>query len=397
MFVSDQNTNALSIKTCEIMQQLAYMDTNDLTEIETRIKNLTNLKTYAVIIHDKDTNEDGTPKAPHFHAVLTFNKPTKMSTVANGIHIKPQYVNKIKTTTTAAEAYLIHANDPDKFQYPSDQVHANFDYPAKIEKWLNPPEKQKSRLDEIIEGIDSGAIREYNYTDHISMQEYTRYKRTIDSCFAFRRDRLRGIERNMKAIFIYGESGTGKTTLAKRMATQDGSSCFVSSGSNDVLDGYQGQDVIILDDLRPSCLGLSDLLKLLDNNTASTVKSRYANKVLECKAIYITTTQQISTFFRNVFKEDPESAVQLMRRCETMIHMTAPTIDIYAYNPTHRAYQKMTSMPNPVEFVRQSFSKEQAKASIRALLGGLVEGIDTYLDHMDEYEQITIPDEELPF
>lgn len=198
----------------------------------------------------------------------------------------------------------------------------------------------------------------------------------------------------MKAIFIYGESGTGKTTLAKRLAKQDGCSCFVSSGSNDVLDGYQGQDVIILDDLRPSCLGLSDLLKLLDNNTASTVKSRYANKVLECKAIYITTTQQITTFFRNVFSEDPESAVQLMRRCEIMVHMTAPTMDIYAYNPTKRGYQKLTSMPNPVEFVRQPLSKEQAKASIRAMFGGVVEGIESYLDHMDEFEQVTIPDDD---
>lgn len=175
------------------MQQLAYMDTIDLGEIEARIKSLTNLKTYAVILHDKDVCEDGSLKPPHFHAVLTFNKPTKVSTVANGIHVKPQYVSKIKTTTTAAEAYLIHANDPDKFQYPSEQVRANFDYQAKIEKWLNPPEKQKSRLDEIIEGIDSGLIREYNYTDHITMQEYTRYKRTIDNCFFFRRDRLRGL------------------------------------------------------------------------------------------------------------------------------------------------------------------------------------------------------------
>lgn len=39
---------------------------------------------------------------------------------------------------------------------------------------------------------------------------------------------------------------------------------------------------IILVDLRPSCMGLSDLLKMLDNNTSSTVKSRYKNKVLEC-------------------------------------------------------------------------------------------------------------------
>ena len=46
---------------------------------------------------------------------------------------------------------------------------------------------------------------------------------------------------------------------------------------------------LILDDLRPSCIGLSDLLKMLDNHTSSSVKSRYYNKVLECKLIIITS------------------------------------------------------------------------------------------------------------
>ena len=56
-----------------------------------------------------------------------------------------------------------------------------------------------------------------------------------------------------------GDAGTGKTTYAKDLAVKKGYSIFVSSGSNDVLDGYGGEDCIILDDLRPSCMGLSDL------------------------------------------------------------------------------------------------------------------------------------------
>ncbi|MGM8317295.1 AAA family ATPase, partial [Clostridium perfringens] len=83
----------------------------------------------------------------------------------------------------------------------------------------------------------------------------------------------------MECYFVTGKSGTGKTTYAKQLAKEKGYSVYISSGSNDVLDSYQGQDCIILDDLRPSCMGLSDLLKMLDNNTSSTVKSRYKNKV----------------------------------------------------------------------------------------------------------------------
>lgn len=48
---------------------------------------------------------------------------------------------------------------------------------------------------------------------------------------------------------------------------------FVSSSSKDLLEGYARQDCIIFDDLRPSCMGLSDSLKM--HNIASTVKKTY--------------------------------------------------------------------------------------------------------------------------
>lgn len=382
------------------MQYFQYMDTNDLEEVEKRIKTLTNLKTYAIISHGKDTNEDGTNKGNHFHAVLTFHQATKVSVVANAIKIQPQYVNKIKTTTAAAEAYLIHANDPDKYQYAAADVKANFDYVAKMDKYLNPSDKKQDRLVEIIAGIENGVIREYNYFDHMTTTEYVRYKRSIDSAFVYRRDKLRGAERNMKCVYIFGDSGTGKSTLAKRMAKNMNYSLYVSSGSNDVLDGYQGQDCIILDDLRPSCLGLSDLLKLLDNHTASSVKSRYANKVLECQLIIITTTLPVSSFFRNVFQEEKETAVQLKRRCETVVRMEMDKCTFFSYDPERREHREVAHMPNPIEFVREKYSKEQALENIRTLFNGCIDGLEEGLRNasgpLDDLP-ILEEDEPLPF
>nr|WP_305147408.1 hypothetical protein [Butyricicoccus faecihominis] len=161
----------------------------------------------------------------------------------------------------------------------------------------------------------------------------------------------------MRCIYITGDSGTGKTTYAKEYAKKQGYSIFVSSGSNDVLDGYKGQDCIILDDLRPSSLGLSDLLKLLDNNTSSTVKSRYRNKVLECKVIIITTTLGINEFFRNVFSEEPETIVQLKRRCGTMILFPKNVNDkliLKVYDSSTRDYVLAGEIPNPLpKFVKE--------------------------------------------
>ena len=136
------------------------------------------------------------------------------------------------------------------------------------------------------------------YHENITIEEYDKYKKSIDNAFKYRTDIMKGVKRNMECVYI-----TGKSTYAKMMCEDKGYSVFVSSGSNDVLDGYTGQDCIILDDLRPSCMGLSDLLKMLDNNTASTVKSRYKNKVLECKLIIVTSVLKIDEFLIYFFEK----------------------------------------------------------------------------------------------
>ena len=83
----------------------------------------------------------------------------------------------------------------------------------------------------------------------------------------------------MECIYITGSSGSGKTTLARKIAESHGLAYFISSGSNDIMDGYGQEPCLIVDDIRPSVLGLSDLLKMLDPHTACSVGSRYKTKM----------------------------------------------------------------------------------------------------------------------
>ena len=116
--------------------------------------------------------------------------------------------------------------------------------------------------------IDDGQIRAYNISEKIDVIEYNTYKRDIDNAFKYRLNKLqRKADRDMKCIYIYGDAQTGKTSFAKDLCDKRQLDYYVSSSANDVLDGYNGQPALILDDLRPSALGLADLLKLLDNNT----------------------------------------------------------------------------------------------------------------------------------
>ncbi|GLH61002.1 hypothetical protein PAWBP_7400 [Paulownia witches'-broom phytoplasma] len=171
----------------------------------------------------------------------------------------------------------------------------------------------------------------------INIIENNIYSAAIEKAFKYRSNTLKGIERDMECVFITGKSGSGKTTLAKKIAKDKNYQTYISSGSNDILDDYRGEECIILDDLRSNCLGLSDLLKMLDNNTASSVKSRYKNKVLECKLIIITTVKSIDDFFEDIFKKD-ESIIQLKRRCKLHISLDSKYISYSIWNTVKMEY-----------------------------------------------------------
>ena len=194
-----------------------------------------------------------------------------------------------------------------------------------------------------------------------------------------------------------GDSGTGKTSYAKEIAYNNHYSYYVSSGSNDVLDDYKGEDCIILDDLRPSCLGLSDLLKMLDNNTASTVKSRYKNKVLECKMIIITTVLDIDTFFSNVFKEDKETVIQLKRRCTTLVTMTEKNISVEFWLQKSRCYGKKYVIPNTVlaQYKVHDLTDDEAIEQMQNILGVTDEVLKDMKTNPEEYKIVN--DENNPF
>jgi len=318
----------------KLFEVVVYPESYDLGNLEPALNN-GQIKDYAWILHDKDEGK------PHVHVVLRTTDTRNSDHVAKWFGVKHEAIEKVKGRFADALRYLTHANAPGKYQYPAEQVHSNFDWRKEAEK-----KTQRELEDAIFTQIVEGKIKEYNYQKYIPHEIYIRQGPKIDRAFKFRKQIMRSKERDMKSVYITGESGVGKTTMAKDIARNKGLQYFVSSGSNDVLDSYQGQECIILDDLRPSCMGLSDLLKLLDPHTASTAKSRYSNQVLECELIIITTTLEIETFFRNVFENEDESSIQLMRRCQMHMKMSKDSIHVRIWDDKKRQYTHPKVLPN---------------------------------------------------
>lgn len=336
-----------SVRRIELCTQFFDGDGNEIISIE-KIKKVLEehkqcIKDYAFITHDKCTKkvvaEDKTetiePIAPHIHLGIRFkdNNPQHLEDIANWFDVPQNYLEKIKGSWNDYLLYLIHANAPDKHQYCADNVIANFDYEAAIDK-----AKNKVRIEKILQQIFDGKIRDISEIDGFT---YINYAREINEAFKYRHNQISRItDRNIEVIMITGTSGSGKTTLAKRICKEKNLDVFISSSGNDPFYGYNMAKAIILDDLRPSVLSLADLLKILDNHYNSTARSRYHNKALYCELIIITTVLELDTFFKQVFENEQEPVIQLKRRIGTYIKMNKHTISIQKWNDLDMCYSE---------------------------------------------------------
>lgn len=78
---------------------------------------------WAYILHDKDVNENGELKKPHFHWVGRAT-PRCLSVVSNFLGLPENDIEVVKNFDNMV-MYLIHLNDIDKFQYSPDDVETN--------------------------------------------------------------------------------------------------------------------------------------------------------------------------------------------------------------------------------------------------------------------------------
>lgn len=356
------------VRICEIVQQLQFLDLSAFCEVLEKNKHV---KEYAFIVHDKDRNADGLLKEPHIHCVLRLDNANGFKTIGNWFGVPANCVGRITGRLSDALNYLTHRNAPDKFQYSDDEVVSNFDWKAE-RKGLKKGSGSE-REQEIIEKIASGEIRSFNMSEHITATEYAKYETAINRANKYRLSMLKAETtkggKKMEVIFIEGSSGSGKTTYAKEIAEKQGYSVCISSSSNDPLQDYDGQDCLILDDLRPDAFAPSDLLKLLDNHTGSSVRSRYYNRWLECRMVIITSVKGIADFTNYFGKGEPPE--QLYRRCKTLIRMDNTSLEVLMYNDQERKYESVAKSKNPVaeKYKKQNLAEEEKRKMIAKLPG----------------------------
>lgn len=351
-----------------------------LEHIEKVLSEHTCITKYAYIIHDKDYySEDeerknqlhkaGTLKKPHIHLMMKFEPQQQIPYVAKWFGVPENFLEKIKCRRfETAVAYLMHLNAPDKYQYDISEVHSNYDVMGELERKQTPV-----KLDELLQRIVDGEIKEHERTLVIDNVFYAKHKSKIDNAFKIQQEKAEVLnkDRQMEVIYIWGDSSSCKSAFAKELARTKGLTFYEAGGSDDLLNSYRQEDVILLQELRADTMKLQDLLKLLDNNAASSFNSRYKNKFVNAKMIIITTVVDIDTFYKSICSGIPEPSEQLKRRCKTYIYMTREYLYISQWDNKLMRYTEPEVYKNTIAekyIPLKELSKEDVQSNLSELI-----------------------------
>lgn len=320
---------------------------------------------YAYIRHDKDTITEadietgrgsyteadlGKPKGAHWHIVLeTPNHAYPASTIAKWLGIPENMVEIPKGRGAFIDCveYLrhsdIHQTLKGKYEYGVDEVKANFNWQAEVEALVLRKTKYERPLSEkeyvknrvLYEGMTIGEVID-NYP--------TLYQEEMATILKLRTEYL-----NRKAplppfrvnYYIYGNSGTGKDTMAHSLAKAlfpdmkyDDDVYFEIGSKKVTFSGYDGQPVIIWSEFRADTFvealgGYEDVLGTIDIIPKNKREHKKYGDIRLVNAVNIvTSTQDFRDFLRGLVEEDDPDPTQANRRFPIIIPIHADYFDI---------------------------------------------------------------------
>lgn len=311
-------------------QQISFFEYSE-NAVDEVLNDLKGSPKWAWILHDKDVDENNVLKPPHLHIWLEYDDKKNSSALCNEVkdffHIQESCIEYARSKIGCL-GYLTHSTkkSANKYQYERDLIRSNFDFDEEVKAEnikINPV------LQDIYSRIESKEINEWNLEQKLDMATCVKFEREIKGAFTYMKKRYgMGADKNMQVMYIWGDSGTGKTTLAKWFAEKNEMSVFVSSSSNDILDGYRGEECIILDDLRADNMRLEEFLKMADNHTNSSVRSRYQNKSIgTCKMLIITCCKPLEMFYKDFENTKFEQSKQFFRRITMQIQIVKSSVE----------------------------------------------------------------------
>lgn len=152
-----------------------------------------------------------------------------------------------------------------------------------------------------------------------------RYFQMVKSAYMVKREQETPLKRDVKVIWHWGKSGTGKSYTYLKIAEQFGRNevyKIVRDLSKGRFDQYEGEKVLFLDEIKPLSIDWGDLLTCLDSYVYHP-SARYRDSVALWEEVHITSVYSPKQFWeacisRNLQKDEPFE--QLNRRIDLVLY-----------------------------------------------------------------------------
>ena len=287
------------------------------------------------------TIEAKTKKHPHWHIILTFAANRKIDEIARWFGIEPNWV-EAKTGRGAAEsawAYLVHANDKNKYQYSPLDVISSFDYQTSLKEQIEKAARHEkygistNDLNDVLDRITLGQLTIKEAQNIVSVPVYLRNKRLFEEARKEYVQNYAPMPLFREVFYIdsegldsdHGRGGLGKTAcskaLAKQLAREFGADpskhidelrdyIFTAGDKSVFLQSYMGQPVLLIDeinalDLKRALGGVNGVKSLLDPYPErGEFNKKHGSVICTAKYIILNGIQSFDAFKRDLAKGD---------------------------------------------------------------------------------------------
>ena len=249
-------------------------------------KNLEHIKYF---IFQREKGESGTE---HYQVYVEFSISKRFATIKG--YFPKAHIEARKGTKTQAKDYC---------SKEKTRIGEVYEFGEFIE------ERERTDIAEMTQLIKDG-ISEYDFNEMFAWHA-TRFPNFYSKTKAlFYTEKFQSTWRDIKAVYIYGSTGVGKTRYVTDKYGYE--NVYTVTNYKHPFDRYNFQDVILFDEFRSQFL-TSEILNYLDGYPLS-LPCRYYDKIACYTKVYIISNIPLSKQYPNIQISEPETYAAIVRR-----------------------------------------------------------------------------------
>lgn len=253
--------------------------------------------------------ESGSKGTPHFQGWFVIKNARTIKGLKKDL--PRAHIEVMKGTI---ERNILYCSKPNK-EFPTNSDGSEIIVIKPYEQIGDTPPGQGARSDLKTLGKDilEGRITVKQILEN-SPDQYHQYGRTIER-IAGLREKTRFRTWETKGVWIWGETGTGKSMKAFEGFNPDTHHIWEYDDKG-WQDNYSGQEIVIMDEFRDRRMKYEDLLRLLDKYPMTLNQRGKAPVSFLAKKIIITSSLPPEEVYR--MENGKDSIAQLLRRIEVI-------------------------------------------------------------------------------